>query len=83
MIEPLHIATIDGQPLRIFKSPRNDGIPDLPWHAVDDLQQCLRLNRQQRKVPPARVGAALEKWADFLTGLTRPKLAESGHTGVG
>ena len=27
--------------------------------------------------------AALEKWADFLAGLTRPKLARAGHEDVG
>jgi hypothetical protein len=51
MIEPLHIGTIGGQPLRFFRSPLSkfDGKPDLPWHAVDDLHRCLGLNREQRQ----------------------------------
>ena len=40
-ITPLHIATVGGHPLRFFKTPLNDGRPDLVWHAVDDLQHCL------------------------------------------
>jgi integrase len=27
--------------------------------------------------------AALEKWANFLAGLMRPKLAQAGHWGIG
>jgi len=49
LIEPLHIATIRGQQLRFYRTPNNDGCPDLPWHNVDDLQKCLGLSRQQRK----------------------------------
>ena len=49
MITPLHTATISGQPLRFFQTPNDDGLPDLPWHAVDDLQRCLGLNRSARK----------------------------------
>jgi hypothetical protein len=50
MIEPLHIATVGGHRLRFFRTPLNDGRPDFPWHCVDDLQRCLGLNRQGRKV---------------------------------
>ena len=46
---PLHVGTVGGQPLRFFKTPLNDGRPDLVWHAVDDLQCCLGLNRAGRK----------------------------------
>jgi hypothetical protein len=47
--QPLHVGTVSGQPLRFFKTPLDDGKPDLPWHAVDDLQRVLGLNREQRK----------------------------------
>jgi hypothetical protein len=50
MSEPLHIATVGGHPLRFFKTPLDDGLPDLVWHAVDDLHQCLGLNRDARRV---------------------------------
>ena len=49
MIEPLHVATVGGPPLRFFRTPINDGRPDLPWHAVEDLHRCLGLNRAARK----------------------------------
>jgi hypothetical protein len=49
IIKPLHIATTGGHPLRFFRTPINDGRPDLPWHAVDDLHRCLGLNRDARR----------------------------------
>jgi hypothetical protein len=49
MIEPLHIATIGKHQLRFFRTPINDGRPDLPWIAVEDLHCCLGLNRAARK----------------------------------
>jgi hypothetical protein len=49
MIKPLHVASIGGHPVRFFRTPNNDGRPDLPWHAVDDLYRALELNREQRK----------------------------------
>jgi hypothetical protein len=49
MIEPLHVATVGGQPLRFFRTPINDGRPDLPWHAVEDLHRVLGLNRDARR----------------------------------
>ena len=48
--DPIHIATIRGQQLRFFRTPRNDGRPDMPWHCVEDLQRCLGLNREGRRV---------------------------------
>jgi hypothetical protein len=47
---PLHIATVGGHPLRFFKTPLNDGRPDMPWVAVDDLGRCLDLNRAHRRI---------------------------------
>jgi hypothetical protein len=42
--KPLHVATIGRSQLRFFRTPNDDGRPDFPWHAVDDLQQCLGLS---------------------------------------
>jgi hypothetical protein len=50
MIMPLHIATVGGHPLRFFRTPLDDGRPDMPWHCVEDLHKCLKLNRDQRKI---------------------------------
>lgn len=49
MIQPIHTATIGEHQLRFFRRPINDGKPDLPWHAVEDLHRCLGLNRDLRK----------------------------------
>jgi hypothetical protein len=49
MITPLHIAEINGERLRFFKTPLNDGRPDLPWHAVDDLYRVMKLPRGLRR----------------------------------
>jgi hypothetical protein len=46
---PLHVAVINGKPLRFFASPMNDGRPDLPWIAIDDLHHCGGLNREERR----------------------------------
>jgi len=50
MIKPLYIGQVGGQPLRFFKTPLDDGRPDLAWHCVDDLQRCLGLNRHGGKI---------------------------------
>jgi hypothetical protein len=48
--KPLHVATVVGGQLRFFRTPNEDGRPDLPWHSVDDLQQCLGLDRSAREI---------------------------------
>jgi hypothetical protein len=50
MIEPLHVATVGDHPLRFFRTPLNDGRPDLPWVAIDDLGRCIGLSRRNRKI---------------------------------
>jgi hypothetical protein len=49
IIEPLYVAVIGGHPLRFFRTPLNDGRPDLPWVAIDDVGRCLRLSRAVRR----------------------------------
>jgi hypothetical protein len=49
LLKPLHMGTVNSQPLRFFRTPLEDGRPDLPWHAVEDLHRCLSLNRNARK----------------------------------
>jgi hypothetical protein len=48
--KPLHVATVGKHQLRFFKTPNDDNRPDLPWHAVDDLQQCLGLGCNERAI---------------------------------
>jgi hypothetical protein len=47
---PLHTATIAGRPLRFFRTPLNDGRPDMPWVAIDELGRCAGLNRADRRI---------------------------------
>jgi hypothetical protein len=57
---PLHVATVGRKQLRFFRTPNDDGRPDFPWLALDDLQQCLGLNRRGRMgVAQAFVGAPI------------------------
>jgi hypothetical protein len=50
VIEPLHVAMVGSHSLRFFRTPLNDGRPDLPWVAIDDLGRCLGLSRTDRRV---------------------------------
>lgn len=43
MLDPIHVGTILVGPVRFFCSPLDDGRPDLPWHAQDDLARALGL----------------------------------------
>jgi hypothetical protein len=47
--QPLHVAIIRGHQLRFYRTPNNDGRPDLPWHCVDDLYRCMGLSREFRR----------------------------------
>jgi hypothetical protein len=48
--KPLHVATVGGHPLRFFKTPLNDGRPDMPWVAIDDVGRCVGLSRVHRRI---------------------------------
>ena len=48
-VTPLHVATAGGHLLRFFRTPLEDGLPDMPWVAVDDLGRCAGLNRDDRR----------------------------------
>jgi hypothetical protein len=50
LVEPIHVATIRGHQLRFFKTPNNDGRPDMPWHSHDDLIKCVGLGRNERRM---------------------------------
>jgi len=47
--KPIHEATLWGETLRFFRSPLGGGRPDFPWFAVDDLQRCLGMSREERE----------------------------------
>lgn len=49
MHTPIHTGIIAGKPVRFFRTPLNDGRPDFPWHAVDDLMAACNLDRQRRR----------------------------------
>src|SRR5262245_58109531 len=50
LVEPLHVATVGSRPLRFFRTPLNDDLPDMPWVAIDDLGRCLGLSRAPRRI---------------------------------
>ncbi|MEI8397356.1 MAG: hypothetical protein WCF85_21775 [Rhodospirillaceae bacterium] len=41
--KPIHTAKINGNPVRFFKTPLNDGKPDFPWHSMHDLMVACAL----------------------------------------
>ena len=47
MIEPIHTSTLNGQPVRFFKSSLDR--PDFPWHAAEDLNAAGKLPRVMRR----------------------------------
>jgi hypothetical protein len=49
MMKPLHIATIRNEQLRFYRTPNNDGQPDMPWHCCEDLYRCMGLSRDLRR----------------------------------
>ncbi len=44
-MKALHVGTVNGNPLRLFRSPRP--IAEMPWVAMEDLKACLPVTRQQ------------------------------------
>jgi hypothetical protein len=48
--EPLHVAIVNDKQFRFFRSPNNDGRPDLPCHSTDDLQSVFGLNPAQCRI---------------------------------
>jgi len=68
-MEPIHVAEIDGMPLRHFASPlyANHRQADLPWHSADDLRAILRLPDEVRDVFQRRMKA---DWDEVRTVAT-------------
>jgi hypothetical protein len=44
MIKPLHVATVGGHPLRFFKTPLDDGCPDLHAMTTQRLHSTIILS---------------------------------------
>jgi len=42
-MKPIHVATINGHPVRFFKTPNNDGKPDFAWHSSEDLMWAANI----------------------------------------
>ena len=41
LITPLHVGDINGHRMRFFATPLNDGRPDFPWLALEDVHACI------------------------------------------
>jgi hypothetical protein len=52
IVEPIHIATINGKPLRFFLSPHDDAAEpfEFPWCSVGDLLSCLDVPSDQQSL---------------------------------
>lgn len=48
LVSPIHTGTINGHPVRFFRSPRSPR-PEMPWHSVDDLHRAVKLPRAIRQ----------------------------------
>lgn len=44
---PIYTGTINGAPVRFFKTPLNDGKPDFAWHSTEDLMKAANLSKDQ------------------------------------
>lgn len=60
-VSPIHTGTINGKPVRFFKTPMNDGRPDFPWHATEDLMLALNVPRVLRR---QFLRGARQKWGE-------------------
>jgi hypothetical protein len=69
VVTPLHLAVINGKPLRFFRTPNNDGRPDLPWHCTEDLMAVLGTTRDFRRYWARQCRSGRFK-ADFRTVAT-------------
>ncbi|HLO75022.1 MAG TPA: hypothetical protein VK196_01025 [Magnetospirillum sp.] len=65
MIQPIHTATVNAHPVRLFRSPLTDGRPDLHWVCWGDLLNAFPLPDDLK--------------ADFVQRL-RARWPEESHT---
>ena len=60
LVTSAYTGTLNGKPLRFFKAPLPG--PHLPWHAAEDLHQCLALPRGLRRHFQQRLKSS--EWTD-------------------
>jgi hypothetical protein len=46
IVAPIHTGEVNGVPVRFFEGPTS--MPEVPWHAVDDLHQAMGLDQRDR-----------------------------------
>jgi hypothetical protein len=80
VFEPLHTAIVGGHELRFFKIALAGSLPDIPWHAVDDLHRCLGLNRETRRVCLRKLKA---DWGKDVRTVATPDGVVSGGRLIG
>jgi len=62
MATPICTGTVNGSPVRFFRSPLNDGRPDFPWIAWGDLTDAYPLSAAKKAVFFQRLHA---DWPDI------------------
>jgi hypothetical protein len=60
---PIHVERVGEIDVRYFRSPRTNrtGVPDMPWHACDDLWAALEIEPHARSIFLQRLRA---DWGD-------------------
>jgi hypothetical protein len=69
-VTPIHTGSVNGKPVRFFRSPLGDGRPDFPWLALDDLMAALALPRPIRR---AYSRGLRSDWKDRIRTITTAK----------
>jgi len=49
IVKPIRTGTINGHPVRFFKTPMSDGRPDFAWHSTDDLMKAANLTPEMQE----------------------------------
>lgn len=62
LLRPAFVGRLNDKPLRFFKAPLPG--PHLPWHAAEDLHQCLALPRDLRRHFQQRLKSS--EWKDHV-----------------
>jgi len=67
IVKPIHTGTVNGHPVRFFRSPLDDGRPDLPWHGIEDLMTAAGVSRDMRRALSRRSKGVTDEFQTVAT----------------
>ena len=67
IVKPIHVGTVNGHRVRFFRSPLDDGRPDLPWHATEDLMTAAGVSRDMRRALSRRSKGLTDEFQTVAT----------------